>query len=146
MREAIYFGLWAAACVIIAAAAFFGLLAYTVDGALFSGVSKFVLIAMPTGAVAGLGWFALHRGGRRPNWLGYTLLAVGTVFVSHILIASVLLFPMGQAKTSSIDYVVNVVLTILYHGWLTVPVALIGTALFVWARRKLAHQVIHRGR
>ncbi len=138
IRDAIFFGLWAAFCVLLTAVVFFGLLAYAVDGSAFSSIGKFALMALPTGTVAALGWRLMHRGVHQPNWLGYVVLAVGTVVVSHIVIASVLLFPRGGAKMDVIDYVAGVLLSILYHGWITVPVALAGTALFVWIRRRLS--------
>ena len=136
IRDAIFYGLWTAFCVLLTAVAFFGLLAYAGNGAAFDNISNFALMALPTGTIAALGWRLMHRGVHQPNWLGYIVLAVGTVGVSHIVIASVLLFPTAPAKMDVVNYVAGVLLSILYHGWITAPVALAGTALFVWARRR----------
>lgn len=136
IRDAIFFGLWAAFCVLLTALAFFGLLAYAGNRAAFDNISNFALMALPTGTIAGFGWRLMHRGVHQPNWLGYVVLAVGTVVVSHTVIASVLLFPTAPAKMDIINYAAGVLLSILYHGWITVLVALVGTALFVWVRRR----------
>ena len=94
------------------------------------------MFAPVAGLVAGFLWLAFHHNGHRPGWLLYALLALLVVLISHMLVFG------GIGVWGSQDPLrdlVGVALMFVIHGWLSVPVAFIGTALFViWNRRQAA--------
>lgn len=138
-RTAIYFGLWAASCLLLVTAALFGLLFIEGTSLSFEGVGIAMLIALTTGVIASLGWALLHRKGRRAGWLGHIALAVGVVVLTHLVVASVVLIPDGikEPDFGVAGAVAGLLLTIAIHGWITIPAALLGTGLFVlWNRRR----------
>jgi len=105
-----------------------------IDAASLRTIAFFWLFTIPAGVAAAACWMLFHRKGRRPGWPGYALLALVVVVVSHVLVFGSL------NSTNWIDDFPGSValLTILFllHGWLSVPVALLGTAMFVlWQRR-----------
>ena len=127
IRTAILFALWTIACMAVAIIGFF-LIADLIDGEkiVFSDESPsiraigFLLMFSPVaGIVAGLLWLLFHRRGHQPAWWGYVVLALLVVLISHTLVG-----------------LVGALTMIVVHGWLSVPVALIGTALFVLGRRR----------
>lgn len=88
------------------------------------------------GIVAAAMWWLFHRNGRTPGWFGYALLSLLVVFVSHVLVFG------SMVLVSSDDLLrdlIGAAALFLIHGWLSVPVALLGTAVFVrWVRRRNA--------
>ena len=90
---------------------------------------------LPTLLGAGFLWALFHRRGHRPGIVGYAVLAFLVVLVSHVfgLMWSALI---SGHTTLHATWVVGSLLFLL-HGWLTVPVAFVATALFAWwARRR----------
>jgi hypothetical protein len=147
MRAALLFTVWTAFCMVLAIAGFlvvFDLLGNT-DGLRFEPLDQstiynigfFGLCAVPAGAIAGLGWWLLHRNSYKPKWWAYGLFAIAVVIVNHYLIFGVLSHSFWES-----DYLAQLEelsLLLMLHGWLSVPVALIGTALFVvFYRKRLA--------
>jgi hypothetical protein len=141
-RTAIYFGAWTMACMVTAIVAFY-IAADLVDGAknVFStdnpswGAMGFLVMFSPVaGVVAGLVWAAFHRGNARRRWITYALIALLVVGISHMLVFGT----MGVLGSDNLlrDLLGAMILFVI-HGWLSVPVAFAGTALFVhWARRR----------
>jgi hypothetical protein len=143
-RTAVLYGLWAALCMAIAMLAFFAIAdlgaADAFKGSMFDGpaptlraISFLLPFCIPTGIVAGLGWAAFHRGGREPGWPGYCVLALLVVVASHVLIFSTASIATGETNMGEVLRGLGFML--LLHGWLSIPMALIGTAAFViWSR------------
>ena len=142
-RTAVYFGLWTALCMLIAIVTMitiinllFGSTLHTLRRAL-SNIPESWPFCVLAGIVAGVGWWLLHRRGSEPGWRGYALFALAVVLVNHVLIVSILQMmwnPDGYAFRPA-----ELALEFVFHGWLTVPMALIGTFLFVrWNRRREA--------
>ena len=143
-RSALYYGVWAALCMALALIGFFAIVHLgsgdAFRGSMFDGpnpamrAATFLLpFCIPTGIVAGLGWAMFHRGNRKPGWVGYSLLALLVVVVSHVLIFGVASITTGE--TSVAELVHGLWFLLLLHGWLTFPMALLGTAAFVaWSR------------
>jgi hypothetical protein len=143
-RIAVLYGLWAALCMAIAMLAFFAIAdlgaADAFKGSMFDGpaptlraISFLLPFCIPTGIVAGLGWAVFHRGGREPGWLGYSLLALLVVVASHVLIFSTASITTGETNMGEVLHGLGFML--LLHGWLSIPMALLGTTAFVlWSR------------
>jgi hypothetical protein len=88
---------------------------------------------IPAGIIAGLGWALFHRDGREPGWAGYCLLALLVVLVSHVLIFSTA--SISTQETDPAELIYGLGFMLLLHCWLSVPMALLGTAVFVlWSR------------
>jgi hypothetical protein len=143
-RTALYYGVWAALCMAIALIGFFAI-AHLGSGDIFRGsmfdgpnpairAGTFLLpFCIPAGIVAGLGWAMFHRDGRHPGWVGYSLLALVVVVVSHVLVFGVASVATGE--TNMAELVHGLWFLLLLHGWLSFPMALLGTAAFVaWSR------------
>ena len=76
--------------------------------------------------------------GRAPGWLGYGLLALLVVVVSHVLIFGAASIAHGRDRLSRCCHGLGFML--LLHGWLSIPMALLGTAAFVlWIATSLAY-------
>ena len=138
-RTAIWFGLWAAFCLLLVAAALYALFFVQTTILSWEGAGITALIALTTGVIAGLGWALLYRKGRRAGWLGHIALAIGVVVLTHLVVASVVLIPDGirEPDFGLAGAVAGLLLTIAFHGWLTIPASLLGTGLFVlWNRRR----------
>jgi hypothetical protein len=143
-RTATLFGAWAALCMALALVGFFALAEAGANdafrGTMFEGSSPalraiaFLLpFCIPTGIVAGLGWALFHRDGRHPGWVGYALLALLVVVVSHVLIFGVASITTGETNLGELLHGMGFML--LLHGWLSFPMALLGTLAFVaWVR------------
>jgi hypothetical protein len=147
-RTAVFYGLWAALCMAIAILAFFAIADLGADdafkGSMFDGpaptmsaIAFLLPFCIPAGIVAGLGWTAFHHQGRAPGLLGYGLLALLVVVVSHLLIFGTASVTTGETNVGELLYGLGFML--LLHGWLSIPMALLGTAAFVlWERHALA--------
>ena len=147
-RIAVLYGLWAAFCMAIAMLVFFAIAdlgaADAFKGSMFDGPSPairaiaFLLpFCIPTGIVAGIGWATFHRNDREPGWPGYSLLALLVVVASHVLIFSTASITTGETNMGELLYGLGFML--LLHGWLSIPMALLGTAAFVlWEQRAFA--------
>lgn len=143
-RTAVLYGLWAALCMAIAILAFFAIVdlgsSDAFRGSMFEGpaptlraIAFLLPFCIPAGIVAGIGWAAFHRGGREPGWLGYSLLALLVVVASHVLIVSTASITTGETNAGELLHGLGFML--LLHGWLSLPMALLGTGLFVlWSR------------
>ena len=139
MRTAIYFGLWATLCMALAITGFFSVIGepWKKDDTSRNLIAFFAMFSPVAGVVAGPGWALLHRYRPRPAWWGYALLAIGVVVVSHLLVFGGL--NLGWWWPDLLGLATIVGLMFLFHGWLSVPVALAATALFVvWNRRRAA--------
>ncbi len=148
-RTALYYGLWAALCMALAIAGVFPLADLGAEdafrGSMFDGpnpamraVSFLLPFCIPAGIVAGLGWALFHRDGRVPGWVGYSLLALLVVVVSHVLIFGVASISTGEVSNVP-ELIYGLGFMLLLHGWLSFPLALLGTAAFVvWSRHALA--------
>lgn len=144
IRTAIYFGLWAALCMVAAILGFFLLIDLMNSEAWKLGrltrdtlqpAAFLSLFALPAGVIAALGWWLLHRKDRRPRWWAYGLLAVAVVIVSHYLIFGAL--ALSSWSGDLLTELEALTMMLMFHVWLSLPVALIGTALFVrWNRRR----------
>lgn len=137
IRTSIYFALWTMICMIVAITGFFfvGALAdmFSVDG--WKSVGFLSMFAPVAGLVAGLLWALFHREGYRPGWLLYALLALLVVGVGHMLVFGVIF---NVPNFDPVSDLIGAAYMFIVHGWLSVPVAFIGTALFVvWNRRRL---------
>ncbi len=122
------YGLWAGFCVLVSGVI---VAALTADKPrqVFNVLRDFCLpYAISTGFVALLGWMLLHRRGRQPGRWSYAALAVGIVVTIHLVLV--------VAMTGSTDFFISALLGLLAHGWLTVPIALGATGLFVWWLRR----------
>ncbi len=142
IRNAIYFGLWAIFCMALAIAGFFvafGGLPHTINGVRETVpiITDFAIFSPVAGVMAAVGWWLLHRTIAHPIWWGYALLAIGVVVVSHLLVFGSL--GIGWFWPHLSDFAVILGLEFMMHGWLSVPVALVATALFVlWNHRRAA--------
>lgn len=140
-RTAAYFGVWIALCmlvqIVVMFSVFFPRVFFLPDRPnqwLFA-VRYFGPYGVPVGIVAGIGWWLLHRGGRRPGWLVYVLFALAVVLVNHVLIVGFLQMLSSPGDFDALWF--TLALTLVMHGWLTVPAAVVGTYLFVaWNRRR----------
>jgi hypothetical protein len=139
-RTALYYGIWAALCMAIALIGFFGIVhlgsSDAFRGTMFEGPDPAIRAALfllpfciPAGIVAGLGWALFHRAGREPGWPGYSLLALVVVVVSHVLVFGVASITTGE--TNAAELIHGLWFLLLMHGWLSFPMALLGTAAFV---------------
>ena len=139
-RTALFYGIWAALCMAIALVGFFAIVHLgsgdAFRGSMFDGprpamraIGFLLPFSIPTGIVAGLGWAMFHRGGRKPGWLGCSLLALLVVVVSHVLIFGVASITTGETNIAELIH--GLWFMLLLHGWLTFPMALLGTAAFV---------------
>jgi hypothetical protein len=139
-RNAVFFGIWAALCMAAAIVGFFAIVGLGSGdffrGSMFDGphpamraIAFLLPFCIPTGIVACLGWAIFHRGGHRPGWPGYGLLALAVVVLSHLLIFGVASVSTGE--TDLVELARGLGFMLLLHGWLTVPTALLGTATFV---------------
>jgi hypothetical protein len=147
-RIALLFSLWAALCMAMAIVSFFVIVGIgssdAFRGSMFDGphpalraIAFLLPFCVPTGIVAGLGWAVFHRVGRRPGWLSYGPLALVVVLLSHLLIFGTASIITGETNLAELIYGLGFML--LLHGWLTVPMALLGTAAFVaWSHSALA--------
>ncbi len=138
-RAAIYFGLWATLCMALAIAGFFSVIGepWKKDDTSRNLIAFFAVFSPVAGVVAGLGWELLHRYRARPAWWAYALLAIGIIIVSHVLVFGGL--NLGWWWPDLMGFTTMLGILFMMHGWLSVPVALIGTALFVlWAHRVAA--------
>jgi hypothetical protein len=147
-RAAFYYGIWAALCMAIAVVGFFAIVHLgsgdVFRGSMFDGPNPAIRAGMfllpfciPAGIVAGLGWAMFHRGGREPGWPGYSLLALLVVVVSHVLVFGVASITTGETNVAELVH--GLWFLLLLHGWLSFPMALLGTAAFVaWSRYALA--------
>ena len=142
-RTAVYFGVWAALCMLFeiliwCTFIFPSVPSYSLDFSLWlSDIRRFAPYCVPAGVVAGVGWWLLHRGGRRPSGLVYGLFALAIVLVNHVLIMGFLVELSSSPTDDIASKAGGLAMLFLLHGWLTVPVALIGTYLFVvWNRRR----------
>jgi hypothetical protein len=141
-RTAIFFGFWAALCVLVALMVVIKVInlepteiPYTWSQTL-SMAEEASPFCVPAGIAAGIGWWLLHRQDRQLGWRCYGLFAVGVVLVDHVLLIGpfVMLSP-----GTFVDKTKDLVATFVFHGWLTLPMALVGTYIFVaWNRRRLA--------
>ena len=148
-RSALYYGLWAALCMAVAVAAFLAIASLGAEdafrGSMFDGpnpalrATAFLLpFCIPAGIVAGLGWALFHRQRRAPGWPGYCLLALLVVVVSHVLIFGTASITTGETDLAELLY--GLTFLFILHGWFSVPMALLGTSVFVlWNRHRLAH-------
>ena len=141
-RTALYFALWTMTCMVSAIVAFY-VAADLADGSknVFSAENPswaamgfMIMFAPVAGAVAGLLWAAFHRGGGRRRWITYALIALLVVGISHMLVFGTI----GVwGSDNPLRDLVGAAILFVIHGWLSVPVAFLGTALFVhWARRR----------
>ncbi len=139
-RTALFYGIWAALCMAIALVGFFAIANLgsgdAFRGSMFDGprpamraITFLLPFSIPTGIVAGLGWVMFHRGDHKPGWLGYSLLALLVVVVSHVLIFGVSSITTGETNIAELFH--GLWFMLLLHGWLTFPMALLGTAAFV---------------
>lgn len=145
-KTAFLFGLWAASCMAFAIAGFFAIVDLGADdafrGSMFEGpnptlraVGFLLPFCVPAGIVAGLGWALFHRGGRASGWAGYAGLALLVVIASHILVFGTASITTGETDIAGLAY--GLAFMLMLHGWISVPMALLGTALFVlWNRRQ----------
>jgi hypothetical protein len=141
-RTAIYFGAWTMACMVTTIVAFY-LAADLADGTknVFSpgnptwgAIGVLIMFAPVAGVVAGLVWAAFHRGNARRRWITYALIALLVVGISHMLVFGTI--ATWESEDVLRDLLGAMILFVI-HGWLSVPVAFAGTALFVrWARRR----------
>ena len=153
IRTAVLFALWTIACMAVAIIGFF-LIADLIDGEkiVFSDENPsiraigFLLMFSPVaGIVAGLLWLLFHRRGHQPAWWGYVLLALLVVLISHMLVFGAITFTGADDLTDTLIGLVGALTMIVVHGWLSVPVAVIGTALFVLGRKRLDRGVVQAG-
>lgn len=140
-RTALLYGTWAALCMALAVIGFFAIVHLgsgdAFRGTMFEGPNPairaglFLLpFCIPAGIVAGIGWAAFHRDGRKPGRLGYSLLALLVVVVSHVLVFTVASIATGETNNAA-ELIHGLWFLLLMHGWLSVPMALLGTAAFV---------------
>ena len=139
MRIAIGYGAWSAAlafATVAVAIALDVLGNHSVDilgNPLFSlnaFLFLFFVTAFPTFGVAILSWIVLHRRERHPGWIDYGFLAMGVVIATQLLIA--LLVAIWFQMATPLEFVRLNAWFLIVHGWYTMPIALVGTALFVW--------------
>ena len=144
-RTAILFGLWTILCMVLAIVGFFAIAdladadegykgVFSLDNPSWRAIGFLSSFAPVAGIVAGLLWALFHRHGRSPGWLSYALLAGLVVVVSHMLV-----FGGIGAIGSDAPFrdLVGAMFMFVVHGWLSVPVAFAGTAIFVlWNRHR----------
>jgi hypothetical protein len=147
IRTAIYFGLWTIACMIVTIGGFFliGDLAdpydslkqvFSRDNPSWPAAGFLMMFSPVAGVVATLLWMFFHRGGRQPGWLIYGLIALLVIFISHMVVFGGM-FSIGSERP--LETFVGTIVIFAVHGWLSVPIAILGTALFVlWNRRRTA--------
>ena len=107
---------------------------FSKDNPSWGAIGCLAMFAPVAGVVAGLLWALFHRNGRKPGWLLYGVLALLVVLVSHMLVFG------GIGAWGSSDLLrdlLGAAVMFILHGWLSVPVAFAGTALFVlWNKRR----------
>ncbi len=145
IRTSICFALWTITCMAIAIIGFFVVsdmidgekILFSDDNPSYRAVGFLLMFSPVAGIVAGLLWMLFHRRGHQPAWWGYVLLALLVVFISHMLVFGVIMISGAEGLTDTLIGLVGALTMLLVHGWLSVPVAVIGTALFViWNRRR----------
>lgn len=144
MRTACLFAIWTMACMVGAIVGFYFVAdladgvpgVFSRDNPSWGAIGFLAMFAPVAGAVAGLSWALFHRAGRRPGWPLYGLMALLVVGVSHMLVFGAIAI---WGSENPLGDLVGAVIMFVIHGWLSVPVAFIGTALFVsWNRRREA--------
>ncbi len=139
IRTAILFGLWAAICMALAIAGFFSVIGepWRKDDTSLNLIAFFGVFSPVAGIVAGARGALLHRYVPQPPWWTYGGLAIAVILVSHLLVFGGL--NIGWWWPDLLGLATIVGLTFMFHAWLSLPVALIGTTLFVaWNRRRAA--------
>lgn len=145
IRTSICFALWTIACMAIAIIGFFVVsdlidgekILFSDDNPSYRAVGFLLMFSPVAGIVAGLLWMLFHRRGHQPAWWGYVLLALLVVLISHMLVFGVIMISGAEGLTDTLIGLVGALTMLLVHGWLSVPVAVIGTALFVNLKRRL---------
>ena len=139
IRTSIYFAIWTMICMVGTIVVFyFGVGLSDGPGITKKDLESVGFLSMFTpvaGIIAGLLWALFHREGHRPGWMLYALLALLVVGISHVMVFGGL--NIGDL-TDLQDFAAILAFSFLVHGWLSVPVALAGTVLFViWNRRRV---------
>ena len=145
IRTAILFALWTILFMAVAIVGFF-VISDIVDGEkiVLSAenpsirAAGFLLMFSPVaGIVAGLLWLVFHRKGHQPAWWSYVLLALLVVVISHMLVFGAMMVTGADDLTDTLIGLVGAMTMLIVHGWLSVPVAVIGTSAFVILKRRL---------
>lgn len=141
-RTAIYYGIWTVLCMVTTIVAFY-VAADLIDGEKnflnsdnpsWSAIGFLAAFSPIAGIVAALIWAFFHRDGRHPRWWIYVLIALLVIAFSHMLVFG--LIGAWESQDLLRDLIGGAIMFMI-HGWLSVPVAFLGTALFVlWKRRR----------
>ncbi len=135
------FGTWAVLWMAVAMTIFSSFMGaeLTGDKAVLANVVIFTMVlSVPTFLTATAGWAWLHRRRRRPTPLGYILMAFLIVVGTHFLVAVPAVFEHFSNPALVLGGLASWATLLVMHGWATVPVALLATALFVWIKRRLS--------
>lgn len=134
IRSAALYGLWAGSCLLATILIILAPEPFS-SGVSWENVRSILRLVIPTSVVAMLGWMVAHRNGRQPGRWGYAGLAILVVVVSHIVVIVI-----GIRDAEDLFMILpQATLLLAVDFWFTFPVALAGTALFVfWNRRRAA--------
>jgi hypothetical protein len=133
------YGLWAALCVAMALFIVVAPEPFSSGGPTWDDVTSLLGIVVPTGVVAALGWLLFHRNGRQPTRWAYARLGAAVVVVTHFVLFGLDPIATGGPLRDLPSVIAALTMLLLFHAWFTIPVALAGTALFVfWNRRRAA--------
>jgi|GEM_PF-6765319 len=88
--------------------------------------------SLPTGVVAALGWWLIHRLSHDPGWVSYVLLALFVLAVNHVVFLGVPTLGAYKGYRGDGFVLIGSIRFIFIYGWVSVAGTLVATALFVW--------------
>jgi len=128
------YGLWAGLCAVasfaIIGALWMGIL-HSTRNTTFRDLIEFLPYAVSTAIVAALGWMIIHLRSRRPSLGAFIALAISIVIVVHLVLVS-----QASVHAPPGPFFMPALILFLFHFWLTVPIAIGATGLFVWCLRR----------
>ena len=141
IRTSIYFGIWTVLCMVTTIVAFY-VAADLIDGEKnllspdnpsWSAIGFLAAFSPIAGIVAAVVWAFFHRGGRTPEWWIYVLIALLVIGISHMLVFGLI----GAWESQDLlRDLIGAAIMFMIHGWLSVSVAFLGTAVFILLKRR----------
>jgi hypothetical protein len=132
----VLFAIWAVVWMALAFMTFAVVTGFGRIGASSLGVIPVwvMTFAGPTFVVAAGTWAVIHRKGCRPRLRTYAVVALLVVLMIHLLTLAVMRLPAHESG-GLVSWLVIAGTSLMFHIWVTLPIALLATGLFVWMER-----------